>query len=68
VCKNASIFSWLSGQGFSLIFLVEWIMQAFSDSFNAPIVFSHNDLLSGNFMYNEDEGMHYLSWAGLFSF
>lgn len=43
-------------------------MQAISDSFNAPIVFSHNDLLSGNFMYNEDEGMHYLSYVGLFHF
>lgn len=36
--------------------IIDWIVQAISDSFNAPIVFSHNDLLSGNFMFNEDEG------------
>lgn len=31
-------------------------LKEISNKFNAPIVFSHNDLLSGNFMYNEDEG------------
>lgn len=31
-------------------------MQAISDSFKAPVVFAHNDLLSGNFMYNEEKG------------
>lgn len=43
-------------------------MQAISDRFNAPTVFAHNDLLSGNFMYNEDEGAQYLSWTGSFHF
>lgn len=40
--------------------LIEWIMQAISNNFDAPVVFAHNDLLSGNFMYNEDEGANFL--------
>ncbi|XP_051132238.1 probable ethanolamine kinase [Andrographis paniculata] len=31
-----------------------------TDRLNAPVVYSHNDLLSGNFMLNEDEGKLYL--------
>lgn len=30
--------------------------QVMTDRFNAPIVYSHNDLLSGNLMINDDEG------------
>lgn len=33
-----------------------FFVQAMSDTLSSPIVFSHNDLLSGNFMYNEEEG------------
>jgi hypothetical protein len=33
-----------------------FFVQAMSDKLSSPIVFSHNDLLSGNFMYNEEEG------------
>ncbi|KAG0553684.1 hypothetical protein M758_12G030800 [Ceratodon purpureus] len=31
-------------------------IKAISDRLKSPIVFAHNDLLCGNFMYNEDEG------------
>ncbi|XP_073386532.1 probable ethanolamine kinase isoform X2 [Physcomitrium patens] len=35
-------------------------IKAISDSFKAPVVFAHNDLLSGNFMYNEEKGQLYI--------
>ncbi|XP_024364257.1 probable ethanolamine kinase [Physcomitrium patens] len=35
-------------------------LRAISNNFDAPVVFAHNDLLSGNFMYNEDEGKLYI--------
>lgn len=38
-----------------VIFLI--IEQELTDKLNAPVVFSHNDLLSGNLMLNEDEGL-----------
>eukprot|EP00249_Psilotum_nudum_P019045 c27071_g1_i1 orf=658-1773(-) len=31
-----------------------------SDALRAPVVFSHNDLLSGNFMFDEDKGKLYM--------
>lgn len=33
-----------------------FLVQAMADRFNAPVVFCHNDLLSGNLMHNEDKG------------
>jgi thiamine kinase-like enzyme len=32
------------------------IDQEFTGLLNAPVVFAHNDLLSGNFMLNDEEG------------
>ena len=32
--------------------------QELTSQLNAPVVFSHNDLLSGNIMVNEEEGIH----------
>ena len=32
------------------------IEQEFTGLLNAPVVFAHNDLLSGNLMLNEEEG------------
>ncbi|KAL7137701.1 hypothetical protein ABFS83_10G110700 [Erythranthe nasuta] len=34
-------------------------LKVMTDRFNAPIVYSHNDLLSGNLMMNDDEGKLY---------
>ncbi|XP_047956176.1 probable ethanolamine kinase [Salvia hispanica] len=34
-------------------------LKAMADRFNAPVVFCHNDLLSGNLMLNENEGKLY---------
>lgn len=31
--------------------------QELTSFFNAPVVFSHNDLLSGNIMVNDEEGI-----------
>ena len=31
--------------------------QELTDHFNAPVVFAHNDLLSGNIMVNDEEGI-----------
>lgn len=35
-------------------------LKALTDCLDAPVVFSHNDLLSGNFMLNEEEGKLYI--------
>lgn len=32
--------------------------QELTGCLNAPVVFAHNDLLSGNLMFNDDEGIH----------
>lgn len=32
------------------------MVQVMTDRFNAPVVYCHNDLLSGNLMLNDDEG------------
>lgn len=34
------------------------IEQELTDLLNAPVVFAHNDLLSGNLMLNDDEGVN----------
>ena len=36
--------------------LILTIEQEFNGLLNAPVVFAHNDLLSGNLMLNEEEG------------
>jgi ethanolamine kinase len=36
------------------------IDQEFTGLLNAPVVFAHNDLLSGNFMLNDEEEKLYL--------
>lgn len=35
-------------------------LKALTDRLDAPVVFSHNDLLSGNLMLNEEEGKLYI--------
>ncbi|XP_021741705.1 probable ethanolamine kinase [Chenopodium quinoa] len=35
-------------------------LKALTDCLDAPVVFSHNDLLSGNLMLNEEEGKLYI--------
>lgn len=35
-------------------------LKTVADRINAPVVFSHNDLLSGNIMLNEEEGKLYI--------
>ncbi|GAB4832875.1 hypothetical protein Ancab_006892 [Ancistrocladus abbreviatus] len=35
-------------------------LKGLTDRLNAPVVFAHNDLLSGNLMLNEEEGKLYL--------
>lgn len=32
------------------------LQQGLSDRLNSPVVFAHNDLLSGNIMINNEEG------------
>jgi thiamine kinase-like enzyme len=32
--------------------------QELTDLLNAPVVFAHNDLLSGNLMFNDEEGVY----------
>ncbi|KAM1508319.1 hypothetical protein ACFX10_017647 [Malus domestica] len=34
--------------------------QELTDRFNAPVVFAHNDLLSGNIMFNDEEDKLYV--------
>ena len=36
--------------------------QELTDRLNAPVVFAHNDLLSGNLMHNEEEGKWFFSF------
>lgn len=36
------------------------LRQDLTGLLNAPVVFAHNDLLSGNLMLNENEGIHVL--------
>lgn len=35
------------------------LRQDLTGLLNAPVVFAHNDLLSGNLMLNEDEGIYF---------
>ena len=35
------------------------MQQELTDLLNSPVVFAHNDLLSGNLMLNDDEGTHW---------
>lgn len=34
------------------------LQQELTGRLNAPVVYSHNDLLSGNLMLNDDEGIY----------
>lgn len=48
----------------SLVLFVEKCLvilgQDLTGRLDAPVVFAHNDLLSGNLMLNDDEGIHVL--------
>lgn len=42
----------------TILFVNKYLIveQVKTDCLNAPVVYSHNDLLSGNLMLNDDEG------------
>lgn len=41
-----------------LLNIISILEQELTGHLNAPVVFAHNDLLSGNLMLNEDEGTY----------
>lgn len=43
------------------LFIFLNVEQELTSHLNAPVVYAHNDLLSGNLMLNEEEGNYALS-------
>lgn len=48
ICKKCSL-------DIHIFFILQ---QVLSDRLKSPVIFSHNDLLSGNIMINHEEGSH----------